>query len=107
MELYAGTRSRADKRNIDEMVRALSAVHRMVSPEPGDFYTAGQMVSYYGRQHGVLKIRDHTNDILIASCASRADAELITINREDMQRWQRVLRRMRRRLTVTVIEGGT
>ena len=40
MELYAGTRSRGDKQDLDRMRRALTSVGRVVSPEPEDFYAA-------------------------------------------------------------------
>jgi predicted nucleic acid-binding protein len=45
MELYAGTRSRGDKQDLDRMVRTLTRVGRVVSPEPEDCYTAGQVVA--------------------------------------------------------------
>ena len=40
MELYAGTRSRGDKQDLDRIVQSLSSVDRMVWPAPEDFYTA-------------------------------------------------------------------
>jgi hypothetical protein len=52
MERHAGTRSRGDKQDLDRMVRALTGVGRVVSPEPEGFYTAGQMVATYTRRYG-------------------------------------------------------
>ena len=63
MELYAGTRRRADKQDLDRMVRALTSVGRVVSPEPEDFYTAGQVVATYTRRYGQMALRDHAQDI--------------------------------------------
>jgi len=38
MELYAGTRSASDKRDLDRMAQALADVERVISPQPEDFY---------------------------------------------------------------------
>jgi hypothetical protein len=38
MELYAGTRSRGDKQDLDRIVQSLSSVDRVVWPVPEDFY---------------------------------------------------------------------
>jgi len=105
MELYAGTRSRGDKQDLDRMVRVLTEVGRVVSPEPEDFYTAGQMVAAYTRRYGQIALRDHTQDILIALGAWRARAELLTVNQQDMERWQELLRRAGKRITVRVVEA--
>lgn len=37
--------------------------------------------------------RDHINDILIALCAAKVNAELVTENTGDMERWRKMLRR--------------
>jgi len=105
MELYAGTRSRADKQDLDRMVTALASVKRVVTPAPEDFYTAGQMAASYARHHGQIALREHANDLLIALGAWRAAAELVTVNRQDMERWQRLLRRAGRRVTLRVMEA--
>jgi predicted nucleic acid-binding protein len=105
MELYAGTRSRGDKQDFDRMVRVLTEVGRVVSPEPEDFYTAGQMVAAYTRRYGQIALRDHAQDILIAIGAWRARAELLTVNRQDMERWQELLRRAGKRITIRAVEA--
>src|SRR5262245_42316974 len=105
MELYAGTRSRGDKQDLDRMQQAMSSIGRVVAPVPEDFYTAGQMMSQYARRYGHIEVRDHTNDVLIALCAWRGVAELVTVIQEDMKRWQSYLRRSGKSLTSRVIEG--
>jgi predicted nucleic acid-binding protein len=105
MELYAGTRSRGDKQDLDQMVWALTRVGRVVSPEPEDFYTAGQLVATYTRRYGQIALRDHAQDILIALGAWRTRAELFTVNRQDMERWQELLRRAGKRITVRAVEA--
>ena len=93
MELYAGTRDKADKRDLDHTVQALTKIKRIVSPQPEEFYVAGQAMAYYGRQYGAIRTKDHVSDVLIALCAARAGAQLVTENREHMEIWQRVLKR--------------
>ncbi len=76
----------------------------VIAPAPDDFYLVGQMLSYYSRQYGHIQPRDHANDALIAVCASRSDATLITVNAEHMRQWQRVLRRFKKRLDLEVLK---
>jgi predicted nucleic acid-binding protein len=103
MELYAGTRSASDKRDLDRMVQALADVGRVISPQPKDFYQAGQMIAYYARQYGAIQPRDHANDVLIALCASRVSATLITENEVHMEKWQRILKRSGRKLDLQYV----
>ncbi len=105
MELYAGTRNRGDKQDLDRMVQALTGIGRVVSPEPEDFYTAGQLVATYSRRYGQLALRDHVNDILIVFGTWRARAELFTVNHQDMERWQRLMRRSGKRFTLRAVEA--
>jgi predicted nucleic acid-binding protein len=105
MELYAGTRSRGDKQDLDRIVRALTGLGRVVSPEPEDFYTAGQVVATYTRRYGQIALRDHAHDLLIALGAWRARAELFTVNHQDMEQWQRLLRRAGKPVTIWAVEA--
>lgn len=105
MELYAGTRSRRDKQDLDSIVQALTSIGRVISPEPDDFYTAGQVVATYTRRYGQVTLRDHANDILIVLGAWRTGAELVTVNRQDMERWQRRLRRSGKRVTLRIVQA--
>ena len=84
---------------------ALTSVRRVVTPAPEDFYTAGQMVASYRRRYGQIVLREHANDLLIALGAWRAVAELVTVNRQDMERWQQLLRRAGRQVTLRVLEA--
>lgn len=104
MELYAGTRSKEDKQLLDRLRRNVERLELLISPEPDDFYLVGQMLSYYSRQYGHIEPRDHANDALIAVCASRAEAKLITVNAEHMRQWQRILSRFKKRLVLEVLK---
>jgi predicted nucleic acid-binding protein len=105
MELYAGTQCRGDKQDLDRIVRALTGLGRVVSSEPEDFYTAGQVVATYTRRYGQIALRDHAYDILIALGAWRARVMLFTVNRQDMERWQRLLRRAGKCVTIRAVEA--
>jgi len=61
------------------------------------------MIAYYARQYGAIQSREHANDVLIALCASRASATLITENEEHMKKWQRILKRLRKRLDLQCV----
>jgi predicted nucleic acid-binding protein len=105
MELYAEPRSHRDKQDLDRMIRALTGIGCVVSPQPEDFSTAGQVVATYTRHYGRIVVRDHANDILLALGACRMNAELMTVHRQDMERWQRLLRRAGKRVTVRAVEA--
>ena len=104
MELYAGTRAKADKQDLDAMQRSLSSIGRMVSPTPEDFFQAGQMMATYSRLYGRIAPKDHTPDVLIALCATQAGAELVTENGAHMGIWKRILARSQRQLRLLVVE---
>lgn len=103
MELYAGTRSKNDKRDLDRILQSLSDIGRIVSPCQEDFYLAGQIIAYYARKYGAIQPRDHANDILVTLCAWRAKVELITENREHMETWQNILKRSNKRLDLKIV----
>lgn len=103
IELYAGTMTKADKQDLDQIQRALSVIGRMISPEPEDFFIAGQMMSFYSRTYGRLEPAKHTNDVLIALCAVRSGAELITIDKEHMRRWQKIFKRFGKPLHLRLV----
>jgi len=103
MELYAGTRDRTDKRELDRMEQILSRINRIITPRAGDFYLAGQIISYYSRIYGAIKPRDHICDVLIVLCAVNVGAELFTENAEHLQIWQRILMRSGQKLNLHLV----
>jgi len=92
-ELYAGTRSDLDKKDLDRIDRGLHAVERVVTPRHEDWVAAGVAISRYARLYGEIRPRDHINDLLILIGAARVDADLVTENAVDMNRWARILRK--------------
>jgi predicted nucleic acid-binding protein len=91
-ELYAGARSNADKRDLDAIHRAFSSRGYVVTPEHLDWVDAGIILARYQRGHGEVEPRHHINDILIVLGAAKLDADLVTENAGDMERWRRMLR---------------
>ncbi len=102
-ELYAGTRTPADKRDYDEINRAFLNRRYMVVPHHEDWILSGILLARYQRLYGDVEPRDHINDILIALCAVQTNATLVTENTDDMKRWQRMLRRAGKNLLLMAV----
>lgn len=92
-ELYAGARTRADKRNYDGINQAFIKQGYVVTPSHADWTLSGVLLAQYQRRYGELEPRNHINDLLIALGAVRAGAELVTENVTDMERWRKMLSR--------------
>jgi predicted nucleic acid-binding protein len=102
-ELYAGARSRGDKRDLDEIHRWFTIQRYVVNPEHADWVHAGLMLARYQRLHGSVEPKDHINDILIVLDAVRVGADLVTENGDDMERWRKLLPFARRALRIQVV----
>ncbi|MGH9324573.1 MAG: type II toxin-antitoxin system VapC family toxin [Vicinamibacteria bacterium] len=94
-ELYAGARTAADKRDLDAIDRAFLNLGYMLTPDHADWVRAGVILARYQRRHGSLDPRKHINDLLILLCAVKGEADLVTENAADMERWGRLLNRGR------------
>lgn len=92
-ELYAGARTPADKRNYDGINLAFVRRGYMISPTHDDWILSGVLLARYQQLHGNVEPRAHINNILIALCAVKASATLVTENAEDMERWRKMLKR--------------
>jgi predicted nucleic acid-binding protein len=93
-ELYAGTRSAADKADLDAALRAYRSLGFLVTPDGEDWARAGQALRRYGRAYGAVVPRQHMNDVLVLLCGRRVGAEVVTENVKPFARWARILRRM-------------
>lgn len=89
MELYAGTRDAATKRALDALVRSLGALDLLVSPTLEDYQDVGVGLQRYRRAKGAIQPRFHFRDALIAACAARRGAVIVTENVRDLERWLR------------------
>ena len=92
LELYAGSSSIDDKRDVDAIVEAAKQLGCLVHPTSEDFGRAGQILSAHSRRHGHVRPRDHSHDLLIAIGAARSGGLLLTENLSDMQRWAKAIR---------------
>lgn len=93
LELFAGTQTRGDARAVDAIRAAAARLGQLYSPSEEDFVLAGRLLSAYAGQHGTIRPRDHSHDLLIAIGAARTGSVLVAENRRDMDRWARMLRR--------------
>lgn len=105
-ELYAGTRSVQDRRDIDQIRRALAMQERILTPTEEDWALAGLLLARYSQWYGKIEPRDHLPDILIAVSASAAGLSLVTENDLDMKTWQKLLAKHGRRLKIVAMRRG-
>ncbi len=92
MELYAGARDVRAKRALDDLASSLGTLGLIVSPDAADFQAVGVALNRYRRRKGAIDPRAHFRDALIASCAIRRGAEVVTENLRDLSRWGEWLR---------------
>lgn len=102
-ELYAGAHTPADKRDYDAINQAFVNRGYIVTPDHADWTASGVLLARYQRLYGEVEPRDHINDILIALCAVQVNASLVTENATDMRRWQRMVRRGGKVLTLLAV----
>ena len=93
-ELYAGTRSAQDKRDLDVALRAYQSLGFLAVPTAEDWARAGQGVRRYRSLYGDIAPRAHLNDVLILFSGARVRAEVVTENAKPFLRWASLLRRM-------------
>jgi predicted nucleic acid-binding protein len=90
-ELYAGTRSRQEKRALDELCRAYQSLGHFSSPPADAWIDTGVLLSRARSALGQMDFVHHFRDLLIAVEASRAGATLITENVRDFERCRTLL----------------
>lgn len=91
-ELYAGTRDRREKRILDELCRAHSALGNFSSPPAAAWIDAGILLRRARAAFGQMELVRHFRDVLIALEAARSGATLVTENAGDFTRWRSLLR---------------
>jgi predicted nucleic acid-binding protein len=92
-ELYAGTRSPAEARLLDRLVRAAASAQRLIVPAAEDWTQAGRLIARRARLRGALRPRDHLADVLIVVTAARLGGEVLTANRAHFDAWATLARR--------------
>lgn len=100
-ELYAGTRSRADRRFVDQIARIMRRDNRLLVPLHEDWMKAATLIGRYIQLYGSVNPRDHFADALIVVSASRLKGAVVTTNLKHFEGWAELARRAR--LDVTII----
>ena len=92
-ELYAGTRSVAEARALDQLARDAARGDRLLVPAADEWAMAGRMIARYVRLRGAVRPRDHLADVLVVLAAARVSGEVLTANVQHLEIWARQARR--------------
>lgn len=90
-ELYAGTRSRAEKRALDKLCSAHESMGHFSAPPARAWTDAGLLLRRGSERFGQLEFVAHFRDVLIALEALRNGSALGTENVSDFARWKSLL----------------
>ena len=90
-ELYAGTRNHREKRALDGLCQAHSALGHFSSPSAAAWIDTGILLRRARDVFGQMDFVRHFRDLLIAVEAVRAGATLVTENVGDFTRWRSIL----------------
>ena len=90
-ELYAGTHNHREKRALDELCQAHSALGHFSSPSAAAWIDTGILLRRARDVFGQMDFVRHFRDLLIAVEAVRAGATLVTENVGDFTRWRSIL----------------
>lgn len=97
-ELYAGIRSRRQKRTLDELCQAHQALSHFSTPSPAAWIETGLLLRRASDALGQMDFAQHFRDLLIALETSRCGATLLTENIADFSRWKSLLAARRKTL---------
>ena len=92
MELYAGARSVAEKRLLDQFVESMKTLSAYETPREDDWARGGILMERSTRFRGHARIRDHFRDILVILAAINRGAVLVSSNAH-MANWGNMLKR--------------
>jgi predicted nucleic acid-binding protein len=90
-ELYAGTHTQQEKRALDQLCQAHSALGHFSSPPASAWIDTGILLRRFRSTFGQMDFVSHFRDLLIASEAMRTGATLVTENSRDFARWKSLL----------------
>jgi predicted nucleic acid-binding protein len=90
-ELYAGTHSQQEKRALDQLCQAHSALGHFSSPPSSAWIDTGILLRRSRSTFGQMDFVSHFRDLLIASEAMRTGATLVSENSRDFARWKSLL----------------
>lgn len=102
MELYAGARSVAEKRLLDQYVISMKKMSAYESPGEDDWAKGGILLERYTRLRGNADIKDHFRDILVLLAAVHRGAVLVSSNAH-LAGWRNLLRRQGEMLRLAIL----
>jgi hypothetical protein len=87
-ELYAGAHDPASVKLLDKLYDVFVSANRLVVPDGRDWQKAGKIIAQLERKYGFEKkfLARISHDILIALCARRIGATVVTNNAKDFLR---------------------
>jgi predicted nucleic acid-binding protein len=87
-ELYAGAHDPTSIKLLDKLYGVFVSANRLIVPDGRDWQKTGKIVAQLERKHGFEKkyLARTANDILIALCARRIGATVVTNNIKDFLR---------------------
>ena len=102
MELYAGARSTAEKRLLDQFVESMKVVSAYETPGEDDWARGGILVERFTRFRGHTQARDHFRDILVILAAVNRGAVLVSSDAH-IANWGNLLKRQGKTLRLKII----
>lgn len=102
MELYAGARSGAEKRLLDQFVESMKTLSAYETPGEDDWARGGILMERFTRFRGHARIRDHFRDILVILAAINRGAVFVSSNAH-MTNWGNMLKRQGETLRLKIL----
>jgi len=102
MELYAGARSAAEKRLLDQFVESMKIVSAYETPREDDWARGGILVERFTRFRAHAQLRDHFRDILVVLAAVNRGAVLVSSNAH-IANWGNLLKRQGKTLRLKIL----
>jgi len=102
MELYAGARSGAEKRLLDQFVESMKTLSAYETPREDDWARGGILMERFTRFRGHARIRDHFRDILVILAAINRGAVFVSSNAH-MTNWGNMLKRQGETLRLKIL----
>jgi predicted nucleic acid-binding protein len=102
MELYAGARSAAEKRLLDQFVASMKRMSAYETPREDDWARGGILVERFTRFRGHATVRDHFRDILVILAAVNRGAVLVSSNAHLLS-WGNMLKRQGGTLRLKIV----
>ena len=102
MELYAGARSAAEKRLLDQFVASMKRMSTYETPREDDWVRGGILVERFTRFRGHAQVRDHFRDILVILASVNRGAILVSSNAH-IANWGNLLKRQGKTLRLKIL----